>query len=119
LHQFSILLGFAGLENLNMTANPVCEEVGAAIKKEILMILPKLKCFNKEPVEEEEVTDALNELKERKIEEQRRIEEEIEAKKLADEEEERRIAEELEAKRVAEEEERKRLEEEAIDTKRI
>ena len=36
------------------------------MKKEIIMLMPKLRRINKDPVEEDEVKDALQELKDRR-----------------------------------------------------
>ncbi len=51
------------------------------------MMIPTLKMINDEPVEQDEVTAALDELKERIAEEKRKQEEEDEARRVAEEEE--------------------------------
>lgn len=81
------LVNFAELEKLdrysktltqiNCLTTPLYDEMGEAVRKNIIMVYPTMKRINKVPVEQEEVEEALKELKERKEEEERkRIEEE-------------------------------------------
>lgn len=44
--------------------------MGDGIKKETIMLLPMIRTFNEEPIEEEEVNDALKELEERRAAEE-------------------------------------------------
>jgi hypothetical protein len=55
------------LNNLSLKDNPIAEEIGDGLKKEILIALDMLdfKFINKDEVAPEEVEDAANEKKER------------------------------------------------------
>lgn len=77
------------------------EELGEALKKEVLIVMQELANINGDPVEEEERADAVAEAEERaRLSEEARIEAEearLEAERQAEEER-------LEAERQAEEE---------------
>jgi len=69
IKQMSALKTLPELKTLNFLANEMAENTEYNFKEELIMLMPKLKRVNKENIEDEEVADALNKLKER-IEEQ-------------------------------------------------
>jgi len=73
------------LKTLNFLATEMAENTEYNLKEELIMLMPKLKRVNKENIEDEEVTEALNKLKER-IEEQERLRLEEEEKRKEEEE---------------------------------
>ena len=103
------------LKSLNAVGNPATDEFGDASKKELIMLLPKLQRINEDDVTADDRREALEELQERKNQEDEKKRQE-EEERLAAEEEERRVAEEArlaaeEEARAAQEEERRLLEE--------
>lgn len=103
-----ILTSFKALTQINAFATEMTDNTEYNIKEELIMLMPKLKRINREPVEEEETADALNKLKDR-LEEQERLRAEEEERVRLEEEEKKRIEDEEKAR--FEEEERQRVEE--------
>ncbi|EAR92031.1 hypothetical protein TTHERM_00105260 (macronuclear) [Tetrahymena thermophila SB210] len=101
---------FPNLTSINVLGTDLAESTEHSIKEELIMNNKQLKHINKEVVEEEEVTEALNKRKERDEELVRQYEEEQERLKAEEEERQRLLEEERE--RLLEEE-RQRKEEEA------
>ena len=79
----------SALKDLNILGNPVAEEVGDGLKKEVLVAGPKFRFikFNKEELGEDEIAEAEEERKERaRKAEEDRLAAEAAAKEKADEE---------------------------------
>jgi len=80
LKEIGKLSSLSTMLSLTAHGNPISDEMGDSIKKEIIMMIPALTRINKDEVTSEERDDALKELKERIEEEERKRKEEEEAR---------------------------------------
>jgi len=81
IKEFEKLKALPTLEAFTALQNPCSDEIGEAFRKQIIMRLPHLSRFAKEPITNEEKKDALAEFEEMKKQEEEKKKQEEEEKK--------------------------------------